>query len=40
MKCEYTPGHEMSGRPRYAEATSYSRRGPRLDGFLLLKFLS
>ena len=33
-KCEYTPGREMSGRPRYDEAT------PRLDGFLLFLILS
>ena len=39
-KCEYTPGHEMSGRPRYDEAISDRRREPRLDGFLFFKFLS
>ena len=22
--CDYTPGHEMSGRPRYDEVTSYT----------------
>ena len=35
-----TPGHEMSGRLRYDEATSYGRGETRLDGFLFFKFLS
>ena len=33
-KWEYRPGHEMSGRPRYDESTSYRRRERRLDGVI------
>ena len=39
-KCEYVPGHEMSGRRRYDEATSFRRREPRVDGFFLFLFPS
>ena len=33
-----TPGYEMSGRPRYDEATSFRRREPKRDDFMYFKF--